>query len=701
MNWFALPAVEVRRPPAVAAGAVWRLVTPAAAAALLGLARLLPATGLGLWLRLGAATLVLLLPGRLVARCLGQRTTAAALTWSVALVGFGLALAFVFGTSLDVALAVALGIGAVALGLLALGRQREGRVLPGAARLMRGSLLLGGLGLGAGIWFVQGVFTGDAFFHLGRIRKLDALSSLSLHDVGEFTRGGLHPGYAFPLWHGWIALVARLAGVDPTSVALHESSLLVPLALVVAYELGWTVFRSTGLAFAVMLAQVALRGLAPGHGGVYTLLWQPGTAATQLFAPAVIALFVLVVREPAWPSALTLAAASGSLALVHPTYALFVGIPLAAFVAARLLLARGADLRGGVGALAAFALPVAFAFVWLRPIIEQTAALHLGPKALDKSLRHYGFDLSVRSLSRYNLAPARVDHQGSVAIAALALVPLAFFARRRRWAALVLGGTVAILALELWPLVFPHFSNLVSLSQSRRLTLFVPFALAFAGGAAVVVRLSRTLALVAALALGIWLQLVQGGDFGLKAPRTVTTAPVWIALYGGAAALVAGAAFAWFRRAPRLPEPGRRGITAAFAALLFVLPVAAHGFSHWTAKKTNDPKALTPGLIRFLQHDVPARSVVFADLETSYRATAFAPVYVVAVPPSHVANTKPNRVRDRKRAVGKFFRDPGLTVPQNWHAGWLILRRSEPVAAIEGDGLQPVYADSRFVVFRL
>jgi hypothetical protein len=498
-----------------------------------------------------------------------------------------------------------------------------------------------------------------------------------------------------------MALVARIAGVDPTSVALHESSLLVPLALVLAFELGWAVFRSTGLGFAAMLAQVAIKALAPGHAGVYTLLWQPGTAATQLFVPAVIALFVLFLREPTWPFALTLAAASASLALVHPTYALFLAIPLAAFVAARVLLARGADLRSGVGALAAFGLPMVLVFVWLRPIIDQTVALHLGPKALGHSLKHYRFDLVRHSLSRYNLAPGRVDHQGSVPIAALVLVPLAFLARRRRWSALVLGGTVTILALELWPLVFPHFSNLVSLSQSRRATSFIPFALAFAGGTAVVVRFSRSLALVAALALGIWLQLDQGGDFALKATRTVTAIPVWIALYGGVAALVAGTALAWLRRDSRLPEPGRRGFTAGLAALLFVLPVAAHGFSHWTPKKTTDPKALTPGLIRFLQHDVPARSVVFADLETSYRATAFAPVYVVGVPPSHVANTKPNRVRDRKRAVLKFFRQPGLTVPQNWHAGWLILRRSEPVRAIERDGLKPVYRDGRFVVFRL
>ena len=43
---------------------------------LLGISRLLPEHGFGLWLRLAAATLVLLLPGRYVARAFGQRSTA-------------------------------------------------------------------------------------------------------------------------------------------------------------------------------------------------------------------------------------------------------------------------------------------------------------------------------------------------------------------------------------------------------------------------------------------------------------------------------------------------------------------------------------------------------------------------------------------------------------------------------------------------
>jgi hypothetical protein len=650
--------------------------------------------------RLAAATLVVLLPGTLVARCLGQRSAAASFVSSVTLVGAGLALTLAVGASLDVTLAFVLAAGALAFVWSLRGRQAEELRLAGSARFMRGVLVVAGLGLGIGVWFVQGAFTGDAFFHLGRMRKLDSLGSLSLHDIGEFAHGGLHPGYAFPLWHAWLALVAKLAGVDPASVAAHESSLLVPLALLLVFEMGWAIFRSTGLALAVVLGQVAIKAFAPGHGGVYPFLWEPSTVATQLLVPAAITFFFHFVRRPTRPVAVMLGATSLSIALVHPTYALFLAIPLGAFVVARALLTRGTDLKNGIVAFVVFGLPMTLAFLWLEPVVKQTIPVSPGPKQLAANLHHYRADLvGWQSLTRYSLAPGRIDRNGSIAVAALLLVPLALLARRRRWSALVLGGTVAILGIELWPLVFPHFSDAVSLSQSRRASGFIPFAVALAGGAALVSRYSRTLALVGGLVVGIWLQVAYTGDFGLRAPRTEPAWVVWFALYGGIAALVLGGILAWRRRTPARPGPRQRGITTAFAVLLFVLPVIVHGFSYWSPQTKRDNAALTPGLIHFLQRDVPARSVVLADLSTSYRATAYAPVYVVAVTPTHAANTRPNELHKRKLAVLRFLAHPTLAVARRWRADYIVLTRSERVQALERRGLRPVYHDGQFVVF--
>lgn len=656
---------------------------------LLALSWLLPAGGVGLWLRLALATLVLLVPGRLVARALGCSGAVATLAWSVALTAGALALTFAVHASLDFTLALVLAAGAVALPFARRSVQGVGG---------RGLVAVAGIGLGAALWGIQGVVQGDALFHLGRVRKLDDFGALSLRAVDEFKDGGLHPGYAFPLWHGWLALIAKLAHVDPGAVVLHESSLLVPLALVLAFELGYAVFRSSALAFAVLLAQVAMIALAPGGGGAYTSLALPATAARQLLVPAVIALFFRFVREPSRRLALTLAAAGMGLAFVHPTYALFVALPLAGFGLARLLVA-GKDARRSAGGLLAFGAPVLLVFAWLEPIVAETRSHNPSASERARALAQYATDLVVHSPGSYHLAPGVVGRTGAVAVAALVLTPLAGLAARRRWSALVLGGTVLVLALELSALLFPHFSDLVSLSQARRAAGFVPFAFALAGGAAVLARAFPALVLLpGALAAGIVLQLEFPGDFGLRLQKGGPAVATWIALWGGLAALVLATVFVRRGRSVRLERPGA---LAALAVLLFVLPVAVRGFDHWDATVPSDPNALSPGLIRFLRQDVPQRAVVFADLGTSYRISAYAPVYVVAAPVTHVADTKANRPYARAADVLRFLQTARLAIPRGYHAGWLVLRAHELVRKVERQGLRPAYRDTRYVVFRL
>jgi hypothetical protein len=89
--------------------------------------------------------------------------------------------------------------------------------------------------------------------------------------------------------------------------------------------------------------------------------------------------------------------------------------------------------------------------------------------------------------------------------------------------------------------------------------------------------------------------------------------------------------------------------------------------------------------------------VVYADLETSYRISAYAPVYVADGPPAHVANTKANRPYARKADWSRFLSTGALAIPRSYHAGWLVLRRGEVVQP----GARLVYRDNRFRVYRL
>jgi hypothetical protein len=445
----------------------------------------------------------------------------------------------------------------------------------------------------------------------------------------------------------------------------HEPSAVVPIAFAVVYESGVALFRSAWLGIGVLAATVTAAAFAPGHGGSYTLLAQPGTVDRYVLVPAALTLFFLFLRHPGWPLALGLAAVGVEVFLVHASTAVFLGILLLGFAVARVLLAR-TDLRSSAEALAALFVPVGAALFWLLPIIRETASHSPSAGELRRSLAKYAAEVHVDSLHRYALRPEVVSRGGAVAVCALVVVPLAAFAARQRWAAFVIGGTLAILGIELLVFVFPHFADAVSLSQARRAAGFVPFAVALTGAAAVLTRLIGLLVLPLALAAGIALQLAFPGDFGPGLEQGGPAAATWIAAIGGLVALGVGLLLG-----RRLDARGR---VAGAAVVVFCLPIALHGLRHWSPLR-DDPHGLSPGLLAALRSEVPKRSIVFSDLETSYRISAFAPVYVAAAPPAHVADTVANRPYSRRLSVIRYFAGGDPAILDRYHADWLVVDR--------------------------
>lgn len=667
---------------------LWLLALPA-----LGLARLAPATGLGLGLRLAAATACLLVPGFLIAAALRVPGFSPAFAWSFGALFVATAVMFLVHSSLTWALALLVAITAGA-GIAAFLRP-PGEPSEEAERqslLVPACVALAGIGFGIALWFLMGHLTGgDDLFHLARVRKLDDLGSLSLRTVDEFRDGGLHPGYAFPLWHCFLALVARLAGVDPAAVIQHEASVLVPVAFLVAWESGKEVFRSAWGGLAVLATSVGMFALAAGSGGSYTALALPATASRQLFVPAVIAVFFAFVAERSRARLATVACATGALALIHPTYALFVLIPLVGFVAARALLARREIAEGLLG-LAAVVVPAGLVALWLRPIARETASVNPSADEVHRALDHYKGQLDVFSDGRYRLAPEVLGRSGALAVAALISVPLAVLAARRRWAAFVLGGFVLVLALMLLPALFTRFADAVSISQARRAAGFVPFGFALAGGAAVLARLTWLVALPIGLGVGIALQLTYPGDFGYNLDQGGPAIVTWIAFVGGAAALVVGIFLP-----QRLARLDRMDWLTAATAFLVALPTALHGFTHWDEPPPTF-KPLTRGLVQALRTKVPDRAVVFSDDDTSYKIAAFAPVYVANALPGHVADTKANRPYRRRTDEKRFFRTGDLSIPRRYGATWLVIKTAR--SKLRPD-LPKAYSDEQYVLYRL
>jgi hypothetical protein len=606
----------------------------------------------------------------------------ASLAWALVAVFAALALVFALGSTLTLAFLV-LAVVALAAGTLGVTRG-----WPQAATVPRRAwAFFWGAIVGVLLWVAAPSVQGDGLFHLARARKLLELDALSLERVSEFADGSLHPGYAFPLWHGFVALIAKVSGEDPERVVTHLPSILAPLAVLVAFEAGWALFRRTWAAGVTAAAQVAMICFAPGLGGAYVFLSLPATSSRQLLVPAALALALESVRSPSVGLVASTAAAGLALAVIHPTYAIFLWIPFVGFLAVRALWERK-DLRTGALALGALFVPAALFMLWLRPVVNDTRSVSPDADELQRAFDQYGSQLVVRSDTSYNLAPEVFTRAGAVAIAALLLIPLAGFAARRRWAAYVVGGSLAVFAAMLLPFLFTALADLVSISQARRAAGFLPFAFAFAGGMGVLARLVGPLLLPLALGAGMFLQIVYPGDFEYVLRDPAPSWIAWFAVAGAVAALVVG----FVRRRPAL-ETG-----AALAAAAFLVPVYAGGLLDWNRPDAPEIATLSPGLVEAVRDEVDAGTVVYSDQETSFRLAAFAPVYIAVAPPGHVADTDENQPYERARDARRFLRTGDLSIPRGYGAEYVVVDGLRTDVELD---LPVVYADERFTLYRL
>ena len=333
-------------------------------------------------------------------------------------------------------------------------------------------------------------------------------------------------------------------------------------------------------------------------------------------------------------------------------------------------------------------LPAGLYALWLKPIVDETVSHRPDAAERRRTILHYARQIDVfHGLLR--LAPETISRGGAVAVAGLIAIPLAALAGSRRWAAYVLGASIAVLVLVLLPWAFDPLSNAVSVSQARRLAIFLPIPFAVAGAATLLGRF-RIAGCLAAFGAGALLQLVYPGEFSYFLVIGGPSWPVWLALVGAGAGLVAAAIVR--RGVPEAPP-----IWTAAVALSLVAPVGLAGLTY-LQRDDPDRLRLTPGLVQALRTKVPAKDVVFSDLETSYRIEAYAPVYVSAAPPAHVADTKDNYPYERRKDVVKFLRSGSLAIPRRYHADWIVVAKRRFDLKLD---LPKAYSDSRFDLYRI
>jgi hypothetical protein len=594
------------------------------------------------YLRLAFGTIVVLLPGVAVARALGQRSMSATFAWALAAAFVAWAVVFTVHSNIKLAVLI---LAAITVGALFVGRRRR----PPRDELRAPFWVLGaGIVLGWLLWSVSEVIVGDGLFHEARVRKLVDFGDLHLKTVDEFKDGGLHPGYAFPLWHGFIALIAWFSGLDPEVVVRHTPSLLAPIACVVIWEAGVAVFghRLAGASF--LVATLALFCFGPGHGGSFDVLALPATSTRQMMVPAAIAIFF---TARTWASRATLVAIFGAITLSHPTYAIFLLIPLVAL------------LRWEWRNWLIAAVPSGLVVLWLKPIVDQTIAHNPNEGELMRGIVQYKDQLVIHGPRDFRIAPEIFGRSGALAVASLIVLPFVAFAIPRRWAFFALGGTLIILLLGSVPWLFVHFSDAVGLSQSRRAIGFAPLPFVFTGAAALIAR--RFWVPPLALVAGIVVQRLWPGDFEYGLRHGGPAAATWWALIGGLVALILALALR------RRPLPERWGL-GTVAVVLFTVPIFIHGLWHWSPAQKSDRYALSARLVHSLRTKVPKGAIVIAPLQTSYRVAAAAPVYIVAAPVTHVAATTANDPYGRAKDIRHWVQTNDPAIAKKYGATWAI-----------------------------
>ncbi len=440
---------------------------------------------------------------------------------------------------------------------------------------------------------------------------------------------------------------------------------------------------------------MATLGFSRNGTGSFQDLSLPGSITRAVLATCVLAFLFAYLRERERRLLIPLSASALGLIVIHPSYLVLIAVPLAGFavLAVALVRPRGETVKGLAAAFAVVLVTAGLFLAWLQPTIASTESFSPSQREVQRALNHYGDQLEIHG-SNYRVAPEVLTRNGPIAIAGFLLLPLAAIGVRRRLGAYAAGGMLACLAVLLIPELFTRFSDLVSISQSRRLALFLPIPFAIAG-AAVLVGRARAVGVAVAFAGGLALELLYttGGETG-------PVWPIWVAIVGGIAGIVAGVLLPV--RMERLLDPTR---WAALAAVAFVAPCVIAGLGDAERQDEPDPSALTPGVVAALR-SLDDDAVVLSPVETAYRVGAFAPVYVVAMPAAHVANTEENRPYRRQRDVIRFFQrtktdaERRATI-ERYGAEYVLVDRQAIYPKRFMEELEPVYTDGRYALYRI
>ena len=634
---------------------------------------------------------VLILPGAVILRLLGwPASPAAALpacaAWSVTALAPGFVLMLATGGGVPVVILWLLGV--VGAGLL-IGR---GRPVAMDLRLTPTFFWFaaGVAGFAALMWIGSWNNVGDAVEHIARMRKITDLDPAAHHldQLGLLPPDtGLHPGYAFPLWHATGAAIVWLTGLDETVMFRFWPTALIPFVATAVYNAGRQMFgcRAAGLATCIgYLGAFAF----PIGVGYFSQISYPGYICIFLFWPLIIDRTFTYMREGGREPIWTAAASSFVVSAAHPSYAPFMILLLGAFLVARFIMARDRtdDLRRLAVMLGAVTVPFLLFLIWLFPAADSSAS------TVSRAGEHFVSLVNMNG-SLVSMKADWLTRGGPIVIAALVCIPIAAAAGRTRAAAFIAGTSAAVILILIVPYFFTPFAHVISISQGRRFAFYLPFAFALTGGALVLARF-RWFAVAGALLAGAWLHHVLPGDFKymLRDPG-----PGWLAWIAAAGALVAIGLAATRKVNVRYGNGWSLAIVIAF-----VLPTAAVG-AHEIKTYRPEPARINDNVVAAVNQYVAQDDVILALPKQAYRLSALAPVYIVAAAGGHGGDTTVNHHAERRLDAKTFFdsKDPAelQAILQRWDPQWILVRKDLPYPREFMQQYTPVYEDKVFALY--
>lgn len=530
----------------------------------------------------------------------------------------------------------------------------------------------------------------DSLFHLGMIRRIAELDHPHFDNLDRIIDAGINPAYALPSWQAALAAIARLTGLDPATVLEAAAIVAVLLAACAAAAFGRALTGTvagelTGAAAYTWLRVAFPRRELEGDGVAYAPI--PGNIALDVLLPLLLVTAVLLLRTRRGTArdggVVALAAIAMTLIVVlHANYAVYVAIigvgaalwlvaagPWSRRIAARLGLVASSIAVPGLVVLAAL-LPLLMLLDHFGTQVEARIDYHLVHVA--------GMEL-IRPGHLY-------DWFAAPGLVAILLLPFAAWISRGASRAVVAGGSLAVFAFALTPL-------LDLLGQSGSLTLGLrlprPLGVLMIGVLAIALPdlVARTLALAARVR----------EHRGALLARVVQLAPILIVFL-----LVAAYGYPLARREP--PQYGWNWPTLAAAAALvvvFILGIVHRRRAGTITEQLASPRtraletrplaiallllaaAMLPSglmsmrrgawqsreLVASYRADdlrcydgvqaalrrIPAGDVLLADPVTAYGAQALAPAYIVGDFKVWNGSTNTARIEERLKLIDKTF----------------------------------------------